>query len=205
MNFSEIRPQVYTYLGYTSFVPDEETDDRILRALTALDALEGFRYLYRAYTEMPAFLRKSPYEEFLRGCGSVVLCVTTLGAEADKRIKLLARTDMTESVIWDACASALLEARADAYEKNFGEDRTYRFCPGYGGTSVADVRPIFEAVRPERIGVTLDDSNYILPSKSMAGIVGIGKRAEKTCGDCMLRERCGYRKEGTRCYDSAKK
>ena len=45
-------------------------------------------------------------------------------------------------------------------------------------------------------------SGLMAPQKSMAGIVGIGKRAHKTCKDCMLFKSCVYRKEGTTCFRS---
>lgn len=147
-------------------------------------------------------MRKAPYEEFLRGCKGAVLCLTTLGAEVDRKLKRLARTDMTAAVLYDACASAALEARADEYEACFGTPRTYRFCPGYGGSELSDVRHIYAALRGERIGVTVGADCYMLPSKSMAGIIGLGKAAVKRCGDCILRAHCGYLRENRLCYDA---
>ena len=68
-----------------------------------------------------------------------------------------------------------------------------------------DVKEIFAALRPEKIGMELLESGLMAPQKSMAGIVGIGKRAHKTCKDCMLFKSCVYRKEGTTCFRSEKR
>lgn len=103
-------------------------------------------------------------------------------------------------VVADACASALLETLADEAEEALEKERTYRFCPGYGGSDISDVKYILEAVRGERIGITVQQSGLMLPQKTMAGFVGIGKTAQKSCAGCILGEHCAYRKEGRVCY-----
>lgn len=201
MNFSEIKSQIYSYLGFHGVGQDTKTDALIEECLVELESLVRFKYLYEYFSALPEFLQKQPYLTFFGGCSQVILSVMTLGAEADKRIKYLSRTDMTKSVVADACASALLEKLSDEYEKTLGENLTYRFCPGYGGSDVSDIKYIFDALKPERIGVTLGKNMYMLPSKSMAGIIGVGKRVKKTCGQCVVKAHCAYRKEGRRCYD----
>lgn len=200
MNFFELKPQIYNYLGFHGMGESAETDQLIAECLNDLDRIQRFRYRYEIFQTFPAFLNKEPYRSFLKDCSAVILSVTTLGAEVDKRISLLARRDMARSVVTDACASALLEALADEYESKIGEELTYRFCPGYGGSDISDVRNIFELLKPESMGVVLLASNYMLPSKTMAGVIGVGKRAQKKCGDCFLLPHCIYRKEGRRCY-----
>ena len=134
----------------------------------------------------------------------MMLSVMTLGAEVDRRINRLFRTDMTRAVVLDACASAYLEARSDEYERGLGGSLTYRFCPGYGESPVTDLRQIFDLLHPEKIGVSLSESCFMLPSKSMAGIIGIGKTVQKTCEGCFMLPHCKYREDGKRCYSSEK-
>lgn len=205
MNFSEIKPKVYLYLGYKGEIAASSTDSDIERELAELERIGGFKYLCRAYSEPPEFLHKSPYSEFLDGSRGVVLCVTTLGHGVDSYIKKLSRTDASRALVADSCASATLEYLADEYERGLSDELTYRFCPGYGGSDVSDIRYIFRELRPERIGVTVDPNYYMLPSKTMAGVIGIGKRAVKTCEGCLIGADCKYLKENIRCYDSAKK
>lgn len=205
MNSSDILESIYTYLGYKGVEPEERTNRLISECLDELEKIQQFRYLYKIIDNIPAFLQKEPYKTFLDGCTSVILCVTTLGSEVDKRIKYLGRTDIRKSVIFDACASAYLEFLADGKEKTFGEDITYRFCPGYGGSSIADIKYIFEILKPEKTGVTLLESNLMLPQKSMAGIIGIGKNMQKSCDNCINFSACMYRKEGATCFGSVKK
>lgn len=204
MNYSELKPQIYAYLGFHGVGASEETDALISECLFELEKIQSFRYLYKAYETPPAFLLKEPYLEYLKGSTGVVLGVTTLGAEVDRKIKILARKSMAKSVVTDAVASAYLEYRSDEYEKGIG-NLNYRFCPGYGGSSVEDLRDIFALLRPEKIGVTLLDNNYMLPSKTMAGVMGVGGKKEKNCGNCILLPHCIYRKEGAWCYGSERK
>lgn len=205
MNYSEIKPAVYTYLGFKGVQPEESVDRLIFQCLEELEKIQQFRYKYKLFENIPEFLNSPPYIAFLTGCTAVILCVTTLGAEVDKRIKYLTKADMEKSVVFDACASALLEYYADSYEKTLGENLTYRFCPGYGGSDIGDIKYIFELLTPEKIGVTLLESNLMLPQKSMAGIIGVGKSAVKSCADCIMIEKCQFRKEGGKCYGSVKR
>lgn len=204
MNCSDIKKQVYTYLGFKGVQPDGGVDCLISECLTELEKSAQFAYRYKFFEKFPAFLSKEPYASFLDGCTGVMLSVATLGAEVDKRIKYFGRTDMAKSVVLDACASAYLERLADEYEKSLGGNLTYRFCPGYGGSDISDIKYIFGLIQPEKIGVSLLDSNLMLPQKTMAGIVGVGKSAKKSCTGCFLMEHCEYRKEGARCYGSEK-
>ncbi len=200
MNFSDLKPAVYSYLGFKGVRESGETDALIDSCLGELEETAQFRYLYRSFEDCPAFLKKQPYAEFLSGCTGVILSVMTLGAGVDMRINRLARSDMARSVVFDSCASAYLEYRSDSFEASLGAELTSRFCPGYGGSPLSDIGEIFSLIRPEKIGVTLNENYFMLPSKSMAGVIGIGKRTQKTCGSCIMLKYCKFREEGLRCY-----
>ena len=203
-SFSDLKPQIYNYLGFKGVQPSAETDELIQSCFIEVEQTAQFNYLYKAYPTPPDFLAKPPYADFLIGTTGVILCAMTLGAETDRRIHKLTRTDMTRAIVFDACASAYLEVKSDEYEKTIGDDLTYRFCPGYGGSSVDDLKYIFDLIHPEKIGITLNESNFMLPSKSMAGVIGIGKSAHKTCESCFMLPKCRYREEGKRCYSLEK-
>lgn len=204
MNFSDLKPQIYNYLGFRGVTESPETDETIRAVLSTLEGTVQFNYLYKSFETAPAFLQKPPYEEFLKGCKGVILSVMTLGAGVDRKINQLSRTDMSRAIVYDACASAYLEARSDEYEKSLGNALTYRFCPGYGGSDVSDIKYIFELLCPEKIGVTLNENFFMLPSKSMAGVIGIGKSTKKTCEGCFMLPHCRYREDGRTCYSLEK-
>lgn len=197
---SSFKKRALSYLGFKGI--DDGADDAISKSLKEIEKIANFRYLYRVFDEAPEFARAEPYSTFLKDCDKVILCVTTLGAEIDRRIKVLAKSDLYLSMVLDACASAYLEERADEFEKGIADNLTYRFCPGYGGSDIADIRHIFALVRPERAGITLTSEGYMLPFKSMAGIIGVGGKSKKSCGGCAMVAHCRFLKEGGRCYGS---
>ena len=190
-----------SYLGCRT-APSEEMLAMVGGGLEEARRISRFRAVGKVFSEPLPFLRQEPYLSFLAGCTGYALVAMTLGIEIERRIRTLFVTDPVRAVVLDACASALIEQEGDAWEERFGTPRTFRFCPGYGGSSAEDIRPIFEALSPERIGMQIVGAGLMAPQKSMAGIVGIGKEARRTCGACMLRGSCVYLKEGTRCYRS---
>ncbi len=200
MNFLKLTKSVYAYLGFHSYAPDAHADGLIEECLKEVEKLSHFRYVYKYFGSPPAFLQKQPYENYLKGCGGVIISVMTLGAEIDRRISYYGISDRAKAVVFDACASAYLENLSDEYEKTITDNLSYRFCPGYGGSDVADLKYIFEILQPEKIGMSLTDSFYMLPCKSMAGIIAVGGTHKKSCGGCALKEHCRYLKEGTKCY-----
>ncbi len=200
MNYSDLERSILTYLGFFS-EPTAEMRALIGEILPRVKGAARFRRAEGRFTALPFFLSKEPYLNFLSGAHTVVLEAVTLGGEVDLLIRRLSKEDMLSGFVADACASALLEAYADDAEEALGTERTYRFCPGYGGSDVRDVRYILESVKAEKIGITRTESGLMLPQKSMAGIVGLGKKTQKSCGECILKEHCAYRKEGRVCFE----
>ena len=205
MNFSELKKRTYSYLGFRSVARNAETDAIIEDCIEELKKLSHFRYIYKFFEAPPQFLSAQPYTDYLAGSKGVIIAVMTLGGEVDRRIKFYERTDAAKSVVLDACASAYLEELSDDYEKGLGLKLSYRFCPGYGGSSVSDLKYIFGILNPEKTGITLSENNYMLQSRSMAGIIAVGNSSQKSCESCTVFGHCEYRKEGNRCYGSVKK
>lgn len=201
MNFLKLKKSVYAYLGFHSVAPEESTDAEIDNGIKEVEKLAHFRYSYKYFETPPSFLNKQPYTAYLKDSTGVILSVMTLGGEIDRRINIYGKTDKRKAVIFDACASALLEELSDEYERQIADNLSYRFCPGYGGSGVEDLQFIFGILQPEKIGVSLTESGYMLPCKSMAGIIAVGGKHKKNCGRCVLKEHCLYIKEGTTCYN----
>lgn len=200
----KLADSIVRYLGYP---PDVMVENDILRriehAVQEVEELSGFHYLYAHFTEpMPFMLANPAYMEHLSGADGYLLCATTLGAQVDRCLKRLQLTDMTNALVFDAAASAYLEQRADEFERELPyEHMGFRFCPGYGGTSLEDSREIALRLRAERIGITFLDSGLMVPLKSMMGIVKIGgSESRKSCADCVVRQGCTFRAHGTKCY-----
>ena len=79
--------------------------------------------------------------------------------------------------------------------KENGVSLTMRYSPGFGDLSLENQKKVFALLNPQKyIGVTLNDSLLMSPSKSVTAIVGIGGCDNKdNCNNCNL-ENCEYRK-----------
>lgn len=199
-SFLNVSNHAYTYLGYKN-IKDCNLDKEIDECLFEIEKISQFNYIYVELKDRLPFLSNKAYVKLLDNCDRYYLILTTLGKRIDDKIKYYSKFDLKKSLIFDACASAYLEYMADSFENNnLEKPHTFRFCPGYGGTSTADIREIFKVIDSSKLGIMLLESNLMVPLKSMCGIIGIGKKSIKTCGDCHLKECCEFKLRGTLCY-----
>ncbi|MHA1521537.1 MAG: hypothetical protein ACTSRK_15255 [Promethearchaeota archaeon] len=153
-------------------------------------------------------------------CGIII---ATLGMAVDQRIKFYGKTDLTKGVIFDAAASAYIEAYCDEVQNEFGKEYrengltfTFRYAPGYGDLGL-EVQPlILELLQaPVKIGVSASNFFTLYPRKSITGIFGIipielaeteielkgrpKKVDHPLCKNCKNYKNCIYLSEGTFC------
>ena len=193
------KDEILRYLGYKNNDCDNEISKLIDECLEELDQISYFSYTYLKTNETFDFLNKKDYVDLLNGCSEYILCATTLGYEVDKKIKYYLATNKVKALVMDACASTYLIEKADNYEAIFGDNRTFRFCPGYGNTPLSDNKMILEILKPLKPKVATLDSLMLSPNKSMVGIIGLGVKKEKSCDVCMFNGKCLYRKENKTC------
>lgn len=201
MNISRFYKLAYSYLGYRNIEPSKEIDKLIDECLKEIEALAQFKYICEEFDYKLDFIKNNKaYLDFLDGTTSYYLVLMTLGKRIDDKCRYYSKIDMEKMVVFDAVSSAYLEISSDEFEENFPNPHTYRFCPGYQGTTTADIREIFKYLDHKKIGVEILDSNLMVPMKTMCGIVGIGKTINKSCRNCTLLGKCEYKKEGRTCY-----
>ena len=144
-------------------------------------------------------------EDMLEDCEECILIGCTLGIVMERKIKFYAKVNMTKSTVMDAAASAYLEEYCDRYEETLGFDnRTYRACPGYGDFPLelqGQFLDILDA--PKRIGVCVNSSMMLTPTKSVTCVIGLGHNlkvsSKKNCDFCNFKDKCQFRKQGTTC------
>lgn len=152
--------------------------------------------------------------EHLRGARKVALMACTLGAVSEREMRKFAALSAADGVMYGACASALVEAAANAVEGQvveaaceLGLHTNWRFSPGYGDLPL-DVQPAFLAAldATRKLGVTLTKTNMLVPVKSVTAVVGLfdeiaaGADARSACGVCQLKGCCELRKRGITCH-----
>ncbi len=148
-------------------------------------------------------------KKHLAECNGVIVMAVTLGAGIDRLIRTAQIRDMAEAVLLDSGASVLAEQCADTFETVISEENggfmTGRYSPGYGDFPVEIQGQLVKAVDgPRTIGLTTNESNILIPRKSITAIIGMADHPVTgylaTCDECLIKESCGLRKEGKKCW-----
>lgn len=127
----------------------------------------------------------------LAGCEEIVLFAATIGLEMDRLIARYAHVSPSKSVMLQAIGAERIESLCDAFENELirqGHELGTRFSPGYGDLPLELQRDIFAALDCSRqIGVSLNDSLLMSPSKSVSAIIGLnGETSERCVHNCAL-------------------
>lgn len=205
MNTSKIKESALKYLGYYGQGLEPSFLELFDSCLEEVKSLQHFKVSYATYSldSCPIDLNYPGLDSFFSGCDTVIFIACTLGIEVERRIKYYQAFDLTKMCILDSIASAYIEEACDTFEnEHFETNRTYRFCPGYGQVPIELNKEIAQYLDLYRkTGITITDTNLLLPQKSMIGFIGIGvKQTKKNCDGCMHRESCSFRKRGQTCY-----
>ena len=129
----------------------------------------------------------------------------TLGPGVDALIKRQELTNMPMVPVLQACAAAYTEEQADlaqadieVYAAARGLYLRPRYSPGYGDFPLTCQRFLFEALQvSKKIGITLTENCFMLPTKSITGVVGlstdpslchVGKCMTCSAKDCPFRK-----------------
>ena len=121
--------------------------------------------------------------EHLAGCDKALLFGATLGVGLDR---LIARSgvDAAAAFCHQAVGAERVEALCDAFCAEQAaiwagtvRKMTGRFSPGYGDWPLTAQADVFRCLDlPRRIGLTLNGSFVMSPSKSVTAVVGIGPK-----------------------------
>lgn len=140
----------------------------------------------------------------LEGCRSVILFAATVGIGIDRLIARYGSLSPAKALIFQAIGAERIEALCDAFCADVKEEAAEkgktvrpRFSPGYGDLALRTQEDFFRILDCSRkIGLTLNESLLMSPSKSVTAIVGIGTCEKKTaygCASCAKTD-CEYRK-----------
>lgn len=120
-------------------------------------------------------------ERALGGCDTLLLFAATLGHGLDRLLAKYSRLSPSRALLLQAVGAERIEALCDCFLAQKGEQIEKvggtlrpRFSPGYGDLSLALQKDIFAALNcTRRLGLTLNESLLMAPSKSVTAIVGI--------------------------------
>ena len=124
----------------------------------------------------------------LEGCEHCIVFAATVGMEIDRAIRRYSRISPAKALFFQAIGAERIEALCDMFcaeqaERWQAEGKTLRprFSPGYGDLPLQLQKDIFRALDcTAQIGVGLNESLLMSPSKSVTAIIGISLRDMST-------------------------
>lgn len=120
----------------------------------------------------------------------VVIFGATVGVEIDRLIARYSRISPSRALMLQAIGAERIEALCDAFCDEV--ECNVRFSPGYGDLPLDTQRKIFDILNcGKRIGLTLNDSYLMSPSKSVTAFAVKGEKHNK-CTTCQ-KTNCAYR------------
>ncbi|MBE6644151.1 MAG: Vitamin B12 dependent methionine synthase activation subunit [Ruminococcaceae bacterium] len=122
----------------------------------------------------------------LSDCDRVIIFASTLGIEIDRIISRYCVSSPAKALIMQAIGAERIEALCDLFSSLQRENglraglmTTERFSAGYGDLPLGFQRDVFRVLDcPRKIGLTLNGSLLMSPTKSVTAIIGI-KRISK--------------------------
>ena len=131
-----------------------------------------------------AKVKSEDLAENLKECDSIILFAACIGLEVDRLISKYAILSPAKSVIFQAIGAERVESLCCLFNKEIKEqinlekkDVRTRFSPGYGDLPLEFQKEVFKVLDCQRqIGVTLNKSLLMSPSKSVTAIIGITRR-----------------------------
>ncbi len=130
----------------------------------------------------------------IKGVESIALFACTIGAKISDLSKTYTEEgDMIQAYILDTIGSVTVEKAMDAIQKELsdaerriGRRITNRYSPGYCGWDLGAQHQLFSLLPKDFCGISLLDSSFMVPTKSVSGMIGIGKGAKYLQYPCKI-------------------
>ena len=189
-------------LRYAGHRAEAEDELRELLSSVIEEALPALTYqvCYRRMplAELPALQASKGLTRSLRGSREVVLFGATVGLELDRLIARYQRISPARALLFHALGAERIECLCDAFCGEF-PGATTRFSPGYGDFPLSAQRDLFALLDCSRkIGLTLNESLIMSPSKSVTAIFGVDPceaAAPAGCAACTKQD-CSFKIQG---------
>ena len=180
--------EILRYMGCRQSTP--QIDDLIDRSLAACADKLSYKICFAEYETSIEGTRcdlgftsteSADLAKCLSGCDKILLFAATVSLELDRLILRYGKTEPSVSVCLQAIGAERIEALCNAFCDEMKEEYAKssrslrpRFSAGYGDLPIEVQKEIFKALGCERrIGLTLNDSLMMSPTKSVTAIIGI--------------------------------
>ena len=201
------KPNMEEILRYAGV---KENDSGVLELLSSCLEEVKHQLTYKVcYTVLPVMKKQNhldlsfletdslDLQKHLEWCSQVVLFAATLGMGFDRLLARYSKVIPSRAFMLQAIGAERIEGLCDAFCEDLSHEMRYagyltsRFSPGYGDLPLSVQREVFRVLDcPRKIGLTLNESLLMSPSKSVTAFVGISRCPRSTSHDC---RRCGLK------------
>lgn len=156
---------------------------------------------------LPFRTKSKALSKLLENCDEIIIFTATIGLELDRYIAKQQRISPVKALLANAYGAERIENLCDTFCEDIknqlqSENKfiTRRFSPGYGDFPLESQKEMFALLDPNRqIGVSLNESLLMSPSKSVTAIMGIKSEKCKNisankCNECSNKN-CVFRKQ----------
>lgn len=184
--------EILRYAGVSGASPEAE---RLLQDCLP-DAESVLRYQV-CWTELPlrcsdgqvdmgfAISTSSDLYTHLQHCESVLVFAATVGIGLDQLITRYSRTSPAKALLLQAIGAERIESLCDLFcseiaaeKAAIGQTLTHRYSPGYGDLPLSFQQDLFRVLDcPRKIGLTLNESLLMSPSKSVTALMGVAAKS----------------------------
>lgn len=137
-------------------------------------------------------VRSKNLAQNLKDCKSVIIFAATIGVEIDRLIAKYGRISPSKALMFQAIGAERIEALCDTFCTDIAIERNAtlkpRFSPGYGDLPLDVQKDLFSLLDcSRRIGLSLNNSLLMSPSKSVTAFAGIcADNTEQTTNKCSV-------------------
>lgn len=136
----------------------------------------------------------------LRNCKKAIIFAATIGVGIDRLIIKYSKTFPLKALIFQAIGAERIESLCNVFNNEINKNNytVPRFSAGYGDLPIEFQKEIFKVLTPEKkIGLTLNESLVMSPSKSVTAVIGISDlpcEKKEGCSIC-ANKNCLFRRE----------
>ena len=166
------KSEILRYLGYKNIAPREDIDAVIARVEKEVEAVTVPRTVKAEVDASSLLWDSNTVKKAMHGCKKAVIFAATLGAGVDRLIMQKECSNISEAVVAQAVAAALIEEVCDELQ---GEYKSYpRVSPGYGDFPLASQKDILKMLETgTKIGLSMTEAMMLVPTKSVTAIFAI--------------------------------
>ena len=171
------RREVRRYAGMTG--RDAQVETLIDECVSKLPPITG-RVCYTEIGTAELIHRSHDLGRCIADCRSLIVMAATVGVEPDRLIARYASISPSAALIYQAVGAERIECLCDVFEADLrskGYETRPRFSPGYGDLPLDFQKNIFAILDcAKKIGLSLNESLSMSPSKSVTAIIGIKRK-----------------------------